>query len=160
MAPIKAFVLNAETTARPPEDEDSIPHLEILADYCYLRNQRIYESFSFFKRQVYFVLGAALGIYFARLINVARHVDVEGMARTFLEGTSGTLGVARASLGMFFQPDPARWNEVVNWTVGAVVGGVSQPVHGLVEFARSPFAGPRYTPSPVEPHEVQTNRRG
>ena len=58
----------------PETTENFTYKLEMLANYCFLRNQQTYGAFTLWKKQLYFLLGLFLGVFWAYLLNIAKLV--------------------------------------------------------------------------------------
>jgi hypothetical protein len=100
-----------------------IQTLEKLTDYCFLRDRHTYAAFSFLKRQVYLVLGIALGLLAAELLG-----------RSNLLPADPTWNPASAVVSTYATPAA----HALRIAIGALAGALSQPVHGLVNWAAHP----------------------
>jgi len=104
--------------------------LDLCADYCYLRNQRTYEAFSFVKRQVYFVFGVLLGVCIANLLDIYNNVLLGGFSvptpTAYLGGSSGLLDVG---FGLLFNGGNRAAAAIWNSGLGAAAAMGSQQAH-------------------------------
>jgi hypothetical protein len=107
-------------------DRARIQTLEKLADYCYLRNRYTYRAFSFFKKQVYLVLGIGLGIAIAELVGQGNLLPADPAWMPMSELLASAAGPTAV---------------VLRAVVGLLSGTFSQPVHGLVDWLEQLVAG-------------------
>ncbi|MBN1640364.1 MAG: hypothetical protein JXA09_03940 [Anaerolineae bacterium] len=103
-------------------DRTRIHTLEKLTDYVFLRDRHTYAAFTFLKRQVYLILGIALGILVAELLG-----------RQNLLPADPTWSPTSAVVSTYASPAA----HALRIAIGALAGALSQPVHGVVNWAAS-----------------------
>jgi hypothetical protein len=101
-------------------DRTRIQTLEKLTDYCYLRDRHTFAAFAFLKRQVYLVLGIAIGILAAELLGGYNLLPAD------------PTWSANSTVVSTYAGPAAR---VLRIAIGALAGALSQPIHGLVNWA-------------------------
>ena len=134
-------------TQNTAEYTDRTLVLEQVADYCYLRNVCTYEEFTFRKRQLYLVLGIALGMALTQLLRSSLFSLLGALPAPALNTAGALSNRVWTSASFFFQRWAAGTDPGVYWAAGALAGIGSQPVHGLTNVVVNLPYGRRGYPS-------------
>lgn len=106
--------------------EDFTQKLELLAEYCYLRNLHTYEAFSIWKRQLYFLLGLGLGIVIVSLFDLASMLGLPDLT-TKEDNLLNDIEMLKAA-------GPGVKSIMINTALGGGLGAGSHPTHALVNY--------------------------
>jgi hypothetical protein len=127
----------------------TLTRLEVLADYCYLRNQRTHMVFSLWKQRVYSLLGIAIGILIVNgmfeLFQLYQQTQSDPSLFSMINNLSN---LYKTSLPFLMQNQIPYVPPLV-YITGAGVGLSSQPVHEFLYrgSGSSPVSRPhRITP--------------
>jgi len=119
-----------------------LTRLEVLVDYCYLRNQRTHMIFSLWKQRVYSLLGMVIGI-------IIVYIMYPLLPEPFV--SLGNLPNAFKTALPYLNGD--TFNHVLVLVTGAGVGLGSQPVHEFLY--RGSGASPVSRPHRITPVEFR-----
>ncbi|MEJ2554847.1 MAG: hypothetical protein P8186_01170 [Anaerolineae bacterium] len=137
LAQVRGFVKVYDVKRDPPQSNEDLTDLELLANYCYLRNQRTREAFAVLKRQVYSLLGLGLGIIIAYSIKfdnlLLTQLSSAGMLSSgALYNLTNFAQTSMTSLAQYSAPNVFQWGIYVG--AGMLMGMGSQAVHGWATY--------------------------
>jgi len=152
-------LLNYKPRLAIPTDNVTITRLEVLADYCYLRNQRTHMVFSLWKQRLYSLLGVAMGIFIVHIM--FDMFDLYQLYQLFQQTHPDTFSpnmmnhlstVIKTSLPFLMQ-NQAPFVPPIVLVTGVGVGFSSQPIHEFLY--RSSRSGLVRRPPGIMPVETR-----